>query len=454
MFGSSPAKAKKTLVMLLDGTWQDGATLSTRSQATNIWKLARAIKSHTKDGSNVVISYEAGVGAADWVPGERVADGIEAILQGATGMGLSTKVKEAYIWLARNWCEGDEIHIYGFSRGAYTARTVAALINAIGFLDTEGLENFHAIFKAYLQLSSPSSVVKEQATRYLAYWRQNARPDWEKQQFIVKVLGVFDTVGAQGLPKGLALPLRKTRQYFGFNDSYLGKRIENGFHALALNENRLDFTPAPWSFKPVEGQHIKQVAFIGSHADVGGGYAEADLSDIAMTWMASEVVKVSNLEFDFDLMRSFMAPVAPYGKLPPHNPITDGDVISVIAKDMVRKPLPGCLIHESVLSADYHLWPADIHEAIEDAARTLHSSSAAECRIARLNKEEQVLRDQWRVVHNPTKSQVAAKKLYSVVKAIAHNSFYIFRTTPGAVEPSLLRAPAALFRATTGLFLS
>lgn len=318
------AGIKKRIVVCCDGTWQDGLVVNQRWKYTNILRLARVVN-HSDERLNPhipqVVFYQSGVGT--W--GDRY---IEA-LDGIVGASLADKVQEAYAFIAHNFRPGDELFLFGFSRGAYTARMVAELIGGIGVLDRTDMDHFADIFTAYQKRGKAEDPGEIAALdKQLFPWTQHTSPgkrraDSDKDTFSIKCVGVFDTVGSLGLPEELTLSSPKMKTLFGFPDRHLGEHIQFAFQALALDEHRKDFNCA--KFEQTEGgrrkgQVLRQCWFSGSHSDIGGGFEDHDLSDISLTWMCANICDV--LSLDYKYLASLPDPVASWGELAPHNSST------------------------------------------------------------------------------------------------------------------------------------
>lgn len=274
------SETMKRLVVCCDGTWNRGDA----DTVTNIEKIARTIESDPErtGGVSQQVLYLAGVGTA----GYRA----DRILGGAFGLGLFANVKTAYRWLALNYEPGDEIFVFGFSRGAYTARSLAGMIGRIGLLTGEALVEGR---------------LGEACERYQL--RATPKPEWSepaafKREFChdvtpIRFLGVFDTVGALGVPGAV-------RGQHQFHDVRLGSSVATARQAVAIDEPRMKFEPCLWE-QPVpawDDDRIRQVWFEGAHSDVGGGYGsgECGLSDVALLWMAGEA-QAAGLVLDVDL---------------------------------------------------------------------------------------------------------------------------------------------------------
>lgn len=281
----------KCVVVCCDGTWntpdelRDGA-----AEPTNVAKLALAVR--TGGGSDQVLFYEPGVGTT---PDDRV-------LGGAFGYGLSDNIRNAYRFLATCYEPGDALYLFGFSRGAYTARSLAGLIRNCGLLRREHSDQVNSAFAFYRDRTShthPRSIASQLFRRMYAY-------DDDKIHFI----GVWDTVGALGIPnqlpgwEQLAGVFGGWEQLWGFHDTTLSSHVRHAFHALAIDEQRAAFTPTLWTQDPrAAGQTLEQVWFAGVHSEVGGGSASPALSDIALMWMI-ERAQECGLAFDLSRLES------------------------------------------------------------------------------------------------------------------------------------------------------
>lgn len=226
---------------------------------------------------------------------------ISRTIGGATGLGLQENVREAYSFLSVNYSPGDDIFLIGFSRGAWTARSVAGMVGAMGLLTKKGLPYFAEIYHDYKHRNDAN---------YVPRWSDIPFPDkppFDDPRYVaeleerglttlqipIKAVGVWDTVGSLGIPRigwleRLGLQSRMVRNY-SFYDTTLNPAIENAFQALSLDEQREPFVPALWE-KPRESHtKLKQVWFPGVHSNIGGGYDDADLANITLAWMISQL---------------------------------------------------------------------------------------------------------------------------------------------------------------------
>lgn len=277
----------KRLVVCCDGTWNkpDNETI------TNVEKIARTVQSDpTASGAaHQLVYYVSGVGAGSYAA--------DRLLGGAFGFGLFHNVIACYRFLAQNYAPGDEIFIFGFSRGAYTARSVAGMLARVGLLTKVSLveERLPAAVHMYQRTDLPEGAFGASVEEFKHDHCHSAE---------VSFLGVFDTVGALGVP-GFR---RRTPR---FHDVQLSSHVRRARHALAIDETRLKFAPTFWEAPadppgaPTEDERVKQVWFEGAHSDVGGGYRETGLSDTSLLWMAREAHD-AGLVFDVPLLTHYV----------------------------------------------------------------------------------------------------------------------------------------------------
>jgi len=273
----------KTLVVCCDGTWQ---TPDQDAGPTNVTKMARAILPRNAAGDPQLVFYDEGVGT-----GNR----LDRLVGGAIGRGLGDNVQQAYRFLALNHEAGDTICLFGFSRGAYTVRSLAGLVGLVGLLHKGDLEYMPAVWEYYR--TPPDK--RDPAT---VPGRGRARTP------MIDLVGVWDTVGSLGIP-GNVLG-RIGRKKHEFHDVMLSPKIRHAYQALAVDERRGNFQPAIWDTrKTAPDQQVEQVWFAGGHGNVGGGVARlpdrddySALSDVAFLWMVEKASPL--LAFDPDYVRA------------------------------------------------------------------------------------------------------------------------------------------------------
>ncbi len=262
----------KRIAFSADGTWDTATTQS------NVYRLYKALVV----SADQMPFYDDGVGA-DGNP-------VLKVLGGALGTGIYDKIKQGYTKIAQVYDQDDDIFIFGFSRGAFTARSLVGMIAACG-LPTENFSDdvVNRAFDAYRERDANSRKQKLQqlTTRYGLY---DAK---------IKMVGVWDTVGSMGL---LSVVSGVDPLEYGFLDTKLHPDVQNAYHALAIDESRLQFQPTLWDEPGAPGQTLQQVWFCGVHSDVGGGEKDVRdgtpaLSDITLSWMLD---KASGLGLEID----------------------------------------------------------------------------------------------------------------------------------------------------------
>lgn len=273
----------KRIAIFCDGTWNtpDESKEGKHCQ-TNVVKMANTLLPASKDGTIQLLYYDTGIGSEGNL--------IDRVFDGATGTGISENILQAYRFIINNYEPGDELFFFGFSRGAFTVRSLAGLIRNSGILKRENMDQVPRAFSIYRSRKPAFQPREVEATLFRKTF---AVADVTK----VKFVGVWDTVGALGNPLLLNGILSKRNQ---FHDPELSSKISNAFQALAIDEKRKNFEATLWH-KQIgsEEQVLEQVWFPGVHSDVGGGYPENEtgLSDIALNWMLGKAESY-NLNFD------------------------------------------------------------------------------------------------------------------------------------------------------------
>lgn len=318
----------KRIIICCDGTWNSPEDEHERSSGpTNVIKLSRAILPFDdKSQKHQITYYLAGVGTGGL---------LDKIKGGAFGEGLSANIKDAYLFLINNYREGDELWFFGFSRGAYTARSLIGLIKNSGLLKKEyasSLDEAYDLYRGRSNATRPNSATAK-AFKEQYGWQ----PD-------ITFLGVWDTVGSVGIPDYILSHLLKDR--WNFHDVQLSSIVQNAYHAVSIDEERGDFKPSLWEKDPDNhnpNQVMEEVWFSGAHSDVGGGYPEkeAGLSNIALKWVIQKASHVG-LVFDSNFVNKIKEDLCSE----PHDSVTG----FFKARQKELRPLPPrALIHRSVL---------------------------------------------------------------------------------------------------------
>ena len=291
--------AGKRIVICADGTWSspyrdDGGD----PRLTNVVRLSQAIVPVAADRTPQLVYYQSG-GGTGWARVDRV-------LGGGMGIGISRHIVDAYTFLVANYEAGDDVFLFGFSRGAYTVRSLAGLIRNCGILRKAHADRIEEAYGHYRERDAAGwhpSGADAVAFRERYAWREPVRRDDERgQDTTIRFLGVWDTVGALGVPGGFLRHLAKRR--YAFHDTQLSRWVDHAYQALALDERRAPFFPTLWD--PVSprlpGQSLLQAWLPGVHANVGGGYVDAGLSDVALDWLATHAT-AHGLELDWTAIR-------------------------------------------------------------------------------------------------------------------------------------------------------
>jgi uncharacterized protein (DUF2235 family) len=334
----------KRIVFCADGTWQ--APLNN----TNVYRLYKALTV----SSDQVTYYDDGVGAD--------ATGLNRVLQGALGDGLLQKIQDGYTKIAHVYEPGDQIFLFGFSRGAYTVRSLAGMIADCGMPSGSFSDDcVTQAFAAYRDPVNRATILAGLATCGLA-------------PATIQMVGVWDTVGSLGIP---AIFGDVDKNEYGFLDTSLNPSIKNAYQCLALDEKRAQFPATLWSTAPAAGQALEQIWFSGCHGDVGGGTllaggvdAGTRLCDITMGWMMTKalaqgltmdpavVAQFGTLpaEFALDSIRESWAPTDG----PPHlRPVPPGAEVSNSVSVRLQYALtyvPGSLtVTDGALAPSYNI---------------------------------------------------------------------------------------------------
>ena len=237
-------------------------------------KLHRFIPESDAQGVRQLAHYVVGIATEDL--------GRLTFTVGAIGFGVGDRMQRGYKFLCENYEDGDEIYVIGFSRGAFQARSLAGLVALAGIARSAEQETVVAVWDCYEQ--------------------NKLSPDAKRLE-----------------------ELRAGASYPGFHDTEISPLVDVGLHALAIDEPRGPFEPTLWTLKRgttvPDGQIVEQVWFPGSHANVGGGFKDSRLSDIALLWMAERMTQTTSLAIDLAGLRNSTKP-DPLGELV--SPTSDG----------------------------------------------------------------------------------------------------------------------------------
>ncbi|MCZ6798000.1 MAG: DUF2235 domain-containing protein [Gammaproteobacteria bacterium] len=254
----------KNIVIFSDGTGQEGG----KGANTNIYKLFNMIEDRS---SRQISFYDPGLGT-----------GWRKLTGKIGGAGISKNILECYTFIYENFEVGDQIYLFGFSRGAATVRSLSSFIHYFGVLPRSRPDLIKQAYKIYKieNENKRNQKAGEFVSRHHTIWTR------------IKFLGCFDTVAALGVPfKPLSVLINEFPGLeHNFHNYKLSESVEDACHALSIDDERKTFHPILWDAEKLPYQSIKQVWFCGMHTDVGGGYETHKLSDIPLVWMRDMAV--------------------------------------------------------------------------------------------------------------------------------------------------------------------
>ncbi len=308
----------KNIVFCADGTWNnpddDDVIQLKPDPSSNVFKLFTLLsgrmvsKTKVEDATGEIIEREKKLATGDTQQIAKYINGvgnaqnkIQQLIGGGFGPGLIARIVRGYTFISRNYTPGDSIHIIGFSRGAYTARALAGLIVSQGLLSNKfargEAESYKLGAQAWYRYRKAGAADQRNVFGQLtaavqdlpSFIKSNALKDSDLIKNIeIATVAVWDTVGTLGVPEYNARN-NALEDAFRFADMQLSKKVGHGFHALALDEQRLMFSPTFWEKAP----NVTQLVFPGAHSDVGGGYPttnkESGLSDGGLQWMIEQL---------------------------------------------------------------------------------------------------------------------------------------------------------------------
>lgn len=321
----------KRIVICCDGTWNrlDAA------HSTNVVRLAESVLPTADDGIAQVVFYDEGVGSRSTSRFKR----LDRVLSGMFGWGLLDRLEAAYRFLVFNYEPGDEIYIFGFSRGAYTARSLAGLLRNCGIAIQSSAHRAHEAIRAYQSRDDADHPDSDRSRQMRAefcphLYLNEEELDWRLarikgfdrdscSKLTISYVGVWDTVGALGVPKYFLSARLFRRKKYEFHDLKLSRSVQRARHAVSIDERRLAFEPSLWdNFDTLQRPGAKrylQLWFSGDHSSVGGGSKSAGLAMDALIWII-EGAERAGLGFHQGLVHGyreaidFSAPTASVGR--------------------------------------------------------------------------------------------------------------------------------------------
>lgn len=273
----------KLVVVCSDGTWNTASNKDRGKWApTNVFKTFCAISGQAVRESKSSVVYNTPELAALYDPG--VGTGMfERLSGGVFGAGLSKNVRDGYRFIVEHYEKDAKLFLFGFSRGAYTARSLGGMVAKCGVIKpvpgTDLNKTIEVLYeKIYRNRDLSGDEAVDAEIKRLNISRSISRTD-------IEMVGVWDTVGALGVPTSIFHVINRWLE--SFHDTDLNSKVRHGYHAVALDEQRKAFEPTLWQ----DRRGIEQVWFAGVHSNIGGGYADSGLSDITLEWMLSKAKK-------------------------------------------------------------------------------------------------------------------------------------------------------------------
>jgi len=280
----------KRIIVCADGTWNirdQTDKASGKRRPTNVTKVARAIRPRDRNGVDQIVYYHDGVGTAG---------GLDRFTGGAFGDGIEANIRELYRFLVYNFEPDDEIYLFGFSRGAFTVRSLAGFMHFAGLVDKDADYFVPDLYDCYESGKGPGTPEWVAAHRRITTLRP-CPP--------IRFVGVWDTVGALGPPGALGQALRLfNHNRYMYHDVALHPAIEHAYHALAVDERRSPFKPNVWVRPAGWSGALEQAWFAGVHCNVGGGYDPDGLANEALHWLV-EKAEALGLECDDSFLRPY-----------------------------------------------------------------------------------------------------------------------------------------------------
>ena len=325
----------KRIIICADGTWNNRDQLNAASgkrRPTNVTKLARAVLPRAPDGTDQVVYYHDGIGNGG---------PLDRLTGGAFGAGMEANIRALYRFIAYNHAPGDELYFFGFSRGAFTVRSLAGFMQRLGLVEKDDDYYVPELYACYERNAGPGT------------------PEWDLAFHKVKghrpcppirMVGVWDTVGALGAPGLLGQLVNRGR--YQYHDVGLNDCIEHAVHAMAIDEHRQPFDATLWVRPPGWKGHLVQAWFAGAHSNVGGGCKPDGLANEALHWVAEQAENLglaldsaylAKFEPHFDSVHHDSMSTMMYRLMGPHerpigNHLADGEVVHRSAMDRWDRP--------------------------------------------------------------------------------------------------------------------
>jgi uncharacterized protein (DUF2235 family) len=278
---------KKRIIIYADGTWNSPVSKENgKPVTTNVFKsFIKTIQDKCDDDCKQVAYYHEGVGTGNW---------LDRFVGGITGKGIDDNIKDIYRVIVENYELGDEIFLFGFSRGAYTVRSLAGMIRNCGILRKHNQHKINKAYDIYRSRSKENHPNGEESVVFRSHY------SYPLEKTKIKFIGVWDTVGSLGIPLKLIL---LNQNKYRFHDVKLSSIVEHAYHSISIDEKRAFFQPTLWqkqSESEFAQQKLEQCWFRGVHSDVGGGYLKDNLFLIPMHYLIKKA-QFHGLKIDYDV---------------------------------------------------------------------------------------------------------------------------------------------------------
>jgi uncharacterized protein (DUF2235 family) len=278
----------KRIVICADGTWNEREQVDDKTgkrKPSNVTKVARTVLPKSAGGVDQIVYYHEGVGTEG---------GLDKFTGGAFGKGMEENIRNLYRFIVYNYDPGDELYFFGFSRGAFTVRSLAGFMNKVGLLEKD--DDFYTpeVYGLYEHNHAKGSPAWEKAFHNI----RGTRPCPT-----IRFIGVWDTVGALGAPGAVGQWLNPRK--YQYHDIGLHPTISNAIHALAIDEQRKPFAPSLWTRPNGWLGNLEQAWFPGVHTNVGGGYHPDGVANEPLHWIVEKAEAVG-LEFDKPVLARYL----------------------------------------------------------------------------------------------------------------------------------------------------
>jgi uncharacterized protein (DUF2235 family) len=341
----------KRIIVCADGTWNTRDQINQASgkrRPSNVTKVARAIRPRDRHHVDQIVYYHDGVGSSS---------GLDRYTGGAFGDGMEANIRELYRFLVYNFEPQDEIYMFGFSRGAFTVRSLAGFMSFAGLVEKDSDYFVPDLYHCYQNGKGSGSPEWIKAHRRIPSPRSCPQ---------IRFIGVWDTVGALGAPGFLGQVFRRSK--YTYHDVGLRPSVEHAYHALAIDERRGPFRPNIWERPTAWSGVLQQAWFAGVHRNVGGGCEPDGLANEALHWIV-EKAEALGLEFD----DWFLKPYTPCFNSSLQDSMTLGyRLLGECLRPIGKHPNDGETIHRSALdrmsldTCDYH--PANLESYLSEQA--------------------------------------------------------------------------------------